>query len=109
MVGAPAHSLVAEIYDAVSLEDGWSSALSAVIRALNGDSGCICWKPSTASPLAEIASIGLDVPAYLNRYREEIERFNIPFFNLFRNRPVGDLVAFGNGAFDSDYKRSTFF
>jgi hypothetical protein len=49
------------------------------------------------------------VPAYLNRYREEIGRLHIPFYNLFRNRPVGDLVAFGNRAFNDDYKRSTFF
>jgi DNA-binding CsgD family transcriptional regulator/PAS domain-containing protein len=109
MIDAPAESLLAEIYDAVSLENGWSSALDAVIRALDGDSGCLCWKSSTASPLADIASVGLDVPEYLNRYREEVERLNIPFYNLFRNRPVGDLVAFGVRAFDDDYKRSTFF
>jgi DNA-binding CsgD family transcriptional regulator len=109
MVDAPADSPLAEIYDAVSLENGWLSALDAVIRALDGDSGCLCWKPSTASPLADIASVGLDVPAYLNRYREEIERLEIPFYNLFRDRPAGDLVAFGNRAFENDYKRSTFF
>ena len=109
MVDASADSLLAAIYDAVSLENGWLSALGAVIRALDADSGCLCWKPSTASPLEDVASLGLDVPAYLNRYREEIERLNIPFYNLFRDRPVGDLVAFGNRAFDNDYKRSTFF
>ena len=109
MVDAPADNLLAEIYDAVSLENGWLSALSAVIRALDGNSGCLCWKPSTASPLADIASVGLDVPEYLNRYREGVERLNIPFYNLFRNRPAGDLFAFGNRAFDDDYKRSDFF
>jgi DNA-binding CsgD family transcriptional regulator len=109
MVDAPADSLLAEIYDAVSLENGWLSALGAVIRALDGDSGCICWKPSAAASLAEIASVGLDVPTYLNRYQEEIERLNIPFYSLFRNRPIGDLIAFGSQAFNDDYKRSTFF
>lgn len=109
MVNLSVERLLSEIYDAVPLENGWPAALRTVIRAIDGDSGCVCWKPLATSPLAEIASVGLDVPDYLNRYRHEVERLSVPFYNLFRAAPTGELAAIGKQAFDRDYQRSTFF
>ena len=101
--------LLSDVYDAVAVEDGWILALTAVIRAIDGDAGCLCWQPTAASPLAEIASVGLDVSAFLNRYRGEVERLNIPFYSLFRDQPAGRFVSFGTRAFEPDYRRSIFF